>query len=228
MTSIKKDSLAFLTDLSDNNSREWFNGNKDRYQAARDNIADFAGTLLNEMKKHDNIETVSGKQAMFRIFRDVRFAKDKAPYNSHWSARFKRAGKKLRGGYYLRIENGNSRVVGGFWGPDADDMKRIRQDIDANYPEWEAMLQDETLVSTFGKLWGEQLASAPRGFDKDHPTIHLLRYKQFMLKHTFTDKEVLSPDFVVNVNDIFKKMRPFFDYMSEVLTTDANGVSILD
>ncbi len=228
MTSIKKDSLVFLTDLSDNNNREWFNNNRDRYLAARDNITAFADALLNEMKKHDNIETASGKQAMFRIFRDVRFAKDRTPYNSHWSARFKRATKKLRGGYYLRIENGNSRVVSGFWGPDADDMKRIRQDIDINYPEWEAMLRDETLTSTFGELWGEQLASAPRGFDKDHPAIHLLRYKQFMLKHTFTDEEVLSADFVLIVNNVFQKMRPFLDYMSEVLTTDANGVSLLD
>lgn len=227
MTSIKKDSLHFLIDLHKNNNREWFNANKERYLGAHGNIVDFVDALLAEMNKHDHIETASGRKAMFRIYRDVRFSKDKTPYNHHWSASFKRATKKLRGGYYLRIESGNSRAVGGFWGPNTEDMKRIREDIDANYPDWEALLQEKTITETFGDLWGEQLASAPRGYDKDHPAIKLLRYKQFMLRHTFTDEEVLSPDFLLKVSDTFKKMRPFFDHMSEVLTTDANGESLV-
>src|ERR1700759_4927959 len=132
---INKDSLDFLTDLSQNNNRELFNANKERYLAARDNIAGFTDALLTEMQKHDHIEPTTGRKAMFRIYRDVRFSKDKTPYNHHWSASFKRAPKKLRGGYSLRIENGNSRAVCGFWGPDTEDMKRIREDIDANYAE---------------------------------------------------------------------------------------------
>jgi len=224
---IQKDSLDFLTDLSKNNNREWFNANKDRYLEARDNIIDFADALLVEMNKHDQIETASGKKSLFRIYKDVRFAKDKTPYNSHWSASFKRATKKLRGGYYFRIEPGNSGLVGGFWGPDADDMKRLRQDIDANPDTWRTLLGDKTLVETFGTLYGEQLTSAPRSYAKDHPAIDLLRYKQFMLRHLFSDEEVLSPDFVYKVNEVFKKMRPFFDFMSEVLTTDANGMDLV-
>jgi len=224
---IKKDSLDFLTDLSKNNNREWFNTCKDRYLTARDNIIDFADALLVEMNKHDQIETPSGKRSVFRIYRDVRFAKDKTPYNNHWSGVFKRATKKLRGGYYFRIESGNSGLVGGFWGPDTDDMKRIRQDIDANPDTWRELLGNKTLVETFGTLYGEQLGSAPRGYAKDHPAIDLLRYKQFMLRHLFTDEEVLSPDFVYKVNDVFKKMRPFLDFMSEVLTTDANGMDLV-
>ncbi len=102
-------------------------------------------------------------------------------------------------------------------------MKRIRQDIDANPQAWEDLVGDKTLVKTFGTLYGEQLGSAPRGYAKDHPAIHLLRYKQFMLRHLFSDEDVLSPDFLSNMNDVFKKMRPFLDFMSEVLTTDANG-----
>src|ERR1700733_4896387 len=142
---IKKDSLDFLTDLSKNNNREWFNTHKDRYMEARDNIINFADALLGEMNKHDHIETPSGKKSVYRIYKDVRFAKDKTPYNNHWSASFKRATNKLRGGYYFRIESGNSGLVGGFWGPDADDMKRIRQDIDANYQTWRNMLGEKTL-----------------------------------------------------------------------------------
>ena len=213
-TIIKKDSLDFLTDLSQNNNRDWFNSQKDRYSEARENIIAFAEVLLVEMNKHDRIETASGKKSLFRIYKDVRFSKEKTPYNTHWSGSFKRATKKLRGGYYFRIEPGNSRLVGGFWGPVPDDLKRIRQDIDADYPAWRNLL-------------GERVGSAPRGYAKDHPAIDLLRYKQFMLRHVFSDEEVLSPDFVYRMNDGFKKMRPFLDFMSGVLTTDVNGVDMI-
>ena len=134
--SIKKDSLEFLKDLSQNNNREWFNKHKDRYIEAQSNIVAFIDALIVEMNKHDHIETKSGKNGIFRIYKDVRFSKDKTPYNTHWSGSLKRATRKLRGGYYLRIEPGESRVVGGFFGPVPDDMKRIRQDIDANYEDW--------------------------------------------------------------------------------------------
>jgi uncharacterized protein (TIGR02453 family) len=210
---IQKASLDFLTTLSQNNNREWFNIHKDEYIEARDNIIDFADTLLVEMNKHDRI---------------VRFSKDKTPYNTLWSASFKRATRNRRGGYYFRIEPGNSGLVAGFWGPDADDMKRIRQDIDANYPYWQDLLGEQTLAETFGRMYGGQLGSPPRGYAKDHLAIELLRYKQFMLRHLFTDAEVLSPDFVFKMNDVFKKTRPFLDFMSEVLTTDVNGVPLID
>jgi len=225
---IHQDSLDFLTDLAQNNNRDWFNAHKERYLKAQGNIAAFADALITEMNKHDHIETVSGKKSMFRIYKDVRFSKGKTPYNQHWSGSLKRATKKLRGGYYFRIEPGNSRVVGGFFGPGPDDLKRIRQDIDANYPDWRELLAEPGFVETFGKLLGDRLLSMPRGYPKDHPAIDLLCHKQFLLRHTFTDEEVCRPGFLLMVNDTFRKMRPFFDYMSDVLTTDANGLSVFD
>jgi uncharacterized protein (TIGR02453 family) len=227
-TVIKTASFEFLKVLSKNNNRDWFNKHKDRYIEAQENMAAFADALLFEMNKHDKIATLSGKKSLYRIYRDVRFSKNKTPYNTHWNGGFKRAIQKLRGGYYFNMAPGNSFIAGGFWGPEPKDMKRIREDIDANYTDWKKLLTGKTLVKTFGGLQGEQLGSAPRGYAKDHPAIDLLRYKQFVLKHSFTDKEVLSPGFLREVNDAFKKMRPFLDYMSEVLTTDANGVSVID
>ena len=227
IVSIHKDSLDFLKDLAQNNNRDWFNTYKDRYLEAQSNIAAFADALIVEMNKHDHLETVSGKKSMFRIYKDVRFSKEKTPYNQHWSAALKRATKLRRGGYYIRIEPGNSRAVSGFFGPVPDDMKRIREDIDANYDDWRKMLGNATLVKTFGNMRGEKLGTAPRGYAKDHPAIDLLRYKQFLFRREFTDEEVLSPDFLYQVNDTFKKMRPFLNYMSEVLTTDANGVLVV-
>lgn len=223
---IKKDSLDFLTDLSKNNNREWFNTHRDRYMEAQGNIIAFADALIVELNKHDQIETLSGKKSLFRIYKDVRFSKEKIPYNQHWSGSFKRATKKLRGGYYFRIEPGNSGLAGGFWGPVPDDLKRIREDIDLNHKDWRAMLADKTFVQTFGTIKGEQLGSVPRGYVKDHPAIDLLRYKQFILRHSFTDEEVLSVDFMYKVNEVYLKMRPFLDYMSEVLMMDGNGVAL--
>ncbi len=227
VSTIKKESLDFLKALAKNNDRDWFNERKDKYIIAHENLIAFADVLLNEMNKHDKIETISGKKSLHRIYRDVRFSKDKTPYNSHWGGSFKRATKQLRGGYYYHIEPGNTFLAGGFWGPESDDLKRIRQDIEYNYKDWRKLFADKVLGKTFGKLMGEQISSAPRGYAKDHPAIDLLRYKQFILKYKFTDKEVISPDFAYKVNDVFKKMRPFLNHMSEVLTTDANGVSIL-
>ena len=201
---------------------------KDEYQLELGKVAQFADALLQELNRHDVIETQNGAKSLYRIYRDVRFSKDKTPYNSHFGGSFKRANNKLRGGYYFHIEPGNSFVAGGFWGPNANDIKRIRQDIDLNYYDWQKLLQDSMFTETFGKLAGEQLTSAPRGYAKDHPAIELLRYKQFLVKVTFTDKEVCSPSFVSQANGIFKNMRPFFNFMSEVLTTDINGVPYED
>ena len=90
------------------------------------------------------------------------------------------------------------------------------------------MLAGKALVKTFGKMMGAQVGSAPRGYDKEHPGIDLLRYKQFILKHDFTDEEVYSAGFVQKMSKVYKDMRPFLDFMSEVLTTDLNGVSVVD
>ena len=224
---INKETIQFLKTLSKNNNRDWFAKHKNKYETARANMIDFADALLAEMNKHDNIETETGKKSLYRIYRDVRFSKDKTPYSDYWGGGFRRATKKLRGGYYFHIEKGNSSLMGGFWGPNPDDLKRIREDIDLNHDEWRRVLSDKTFKKTFGELRGEQVKSAPRGYDKDHEAIDLLRYKQFIIRHRFTDEEVLSKDFVRKANDIFKKMRPFFDHMSEILTTNTNGESIL-
>ncbi|HVS92924.1 MAG TPA: DUF2461 domain-containing protein [Mucilaginibacter sp.] len=224
---IHQDTLDFLTDLAQNNNREWFNKHKDKYVAANDNIIAFADALIAEMNRHDHIENPSGKRSVYRIYRDVRFSKDKSPYHACWDGHLHRATKKLRGGYYFHIAPGGSSADGGFFGPAPEDLKRIRQDIDVNYEDWRTLLTDKAFVQTFGTLQGARLKLMPKGYPVTHPAIDLLRHKQFILRHPFTDAEVLSPDFVYLLSGTFKTMRPFFDYMSEVLTTDGNGLSLI-
>ncbi|BAV07252.1 TIGR02453 family protein [Filimonas lacunae] len=222
-----QEDLDFLKALHKNNNREWFTDNKDRYTAAQQRVEVFAEALLQQLQLHDVIETLSGKKSMHRIYRDIRFSSDKTPYKCNWSGGFKRATRSRRGGYYYHIEPGNkSEVVGGFWAPNAPDLKRIRDEVAFDAAPLRKILQSKTFVANFGTLQGEQLKTAPKGFDKDSEGVDLLRYKQFLLRRTFTDEEVLSPSFVKLVSDTFKNMRPFFDYMSEVLTTDMNGIAL--
>lgn len=227
MAKISDSSLDFINQLKKNNNRDWFNQNKHHYLKEHESIISFAETLLNKMRSHDHIETINGKKSLHRIYRDTRFSKDKTPYKNHWSGGFKRASAALRGGYYFHIEPGNSFAAGGFWGPNTEDLKRIREEININPEDFTKIISSKKFKQSFGELLGEKLKTAPKGYPKDHPQIDLLRYKQFLLKKSFTDKEVTSPKFSDDLNEAFKEMRPFFDLMSEVLTTNKNGESII-
>jgi uncharacterized protein (TIGR02453 family) len=225
--SIPSSAIDFLKLVKKNNNRDWFNANKDRYLEEHEAMIAFADALLFEMNRHDTIETASGKKSLHRIYRDTRFSKEKTPYKTNWSGSFSRATKKLRGGYYFHIEPGNSFVAGGFWGPEAGDLKRIREEIAYDATEFRKIFKSKSFKETFGSLQGEQLKSAPQGYSNEHENIDLLRYKQFLLVKKFSDRDMLSPQFMKQVNDTFKKMRPFFNLMSEVLTTDKNGISLV-
>ena len=221
---VRRSGFDFLQALKKNNHRDWFNANKDRYQQEQEQIELFAGALLRELNKHDEIETPSGKKSLHRIYRDIRFSSDKTPYKTNWSGNFKRATKLRRGGYYFHLEPGNSYIAGGFWGPNPQDLKRIRDEIAFDAAPLRKILKSRSFIATFGTLKGEQVKTAPKGFDAAHEAIDLLRYKQFLLIRHFSDKEILSDHFLAVASQTFKNMRPFFDYMSEVLTTDTNGL----
>jgi uncharacterized protein (TIGR02453 family) len=224
MASISKENLAFLQLLGKNNNRDWFHAHKSEYVQHHENAIAFADSVLEKMNGHDNIETLSGKKSLFRIYRDVRFSKDKSPYKTHWGGGLKRATKQLRGGYYFHIQpGGQSFVGGGFWAPNKEDLFRIREEIASDAEELRAIINSKEIQTTFGALYGEQLKTAPKGFDKDHPDIDLLRFKQFVFIKKFSDEEVLEAQFDAVVNETFKKLRPFLDLMSDVLTTDSNG-----
>ncbi len=214
--------FQFLQQVKQNNNREWFNANKPTYQAAHDNFKAFANSVHDLMSLHDELE----RMKLHRIYRDIRFSKDKTPYKAHFSGSFVRATKWRRGGYYFHVQPGASMVGGGFWGPVTADLKRIRTELAADAEPMRQITAAPAFIETFGKLEGDQLKTAPAGYPKDHPNIDLLRYKQFVVRRSFTDEEVLSSDFAEKVSATFQHMRPFFDYMSDVLTTDENGVPI--
>lgn len=225
--SIPKSNFKFLSDLMANNNRDWFNDNKKWYQEEHQHVVDFAEELLSKLGAIDQIATVSGKKSLMRIYRDVRFSKDKSPYNPRWAGSFGRIKPELRGGYYYHIQPGRTVVGGGFYNPNPDDLKLIRNHIAQDDQPLREVLNDPAFKKMFGELGGEQVKTAPKGFDKEHPAIDLLRYKSMYVFHEFTDEEATAPDFADKALEVWKTIRPFFDVMTEILTTDLNGLSLI-
>lgn len=225
---ISKDTLSFITKLSKNNNRDWFTENKAEYVRANENMVEFADNLLDLLNTFDKIETPTGKKAVKRIYRDVRFSKNKSPYKNHFGIIYSRAGADRRGSFYIHIEPNSAFIGGGFWGPEKDDLLRIRKHIEVDDSEFRGLITSKSFTSVFGELQGEQLKSCPKGFDKEHPAIDLLRYKQFLVSKTFTNDQITSSDFAQTAANTLKAMLPFFDLMSEMLTTNLNGESLID
>lgn len=223
-TIITKDIFSFLKLLKKNNHRDWMQEHKKQYQANEKLLKQFYADVEASLNETDEISKVK----VFRINRDIRFSKDKTPYNVHRSVSFSRAGAHRRGGYYLRLEPGNTLMAGGFFGPEPPDLLRIRQEFEMDASDIRKILNNKKFKDAFGGFNQEYtVKTAPKGFSKDHPNIDLIKLKSYFVTHEFTDKEVMSPDFKDNLVHHFKLLRPFFDYMSEVLTTDLNGVSLL-
>jgi len=221
---IQPASLQFLKDLAGNNNREWFQANKNRYEVALENVKQFVKAVETGLEETDHIEGAN----LFRIYRDVRFSKNKSPYKNNFGMGFTRATNRLRGGYYLQIEPGTSFAAGGFWQPNAQDLKRIRDEFAADDQSIRKIMAEPGFQKHFGSIQGEELKTAPRGYDKDSSALDLIRKKNFTVHRSFTDAEVTSDNFLLEVKRTFEAMRPYFDYMSMVLTTDLNGESVLD
>ena len=221
----EKSALQFLKELQKNNNREWFNEHKNDFKNHQTHVKTFFEALREKLELHDEIE----KNKIFRIYRDVRFSKDKTPYNPRFAGSFSRLGKHLRGGYFLQIKPGESVLGGGFWEPNKEDIFRLRKEIELDATEFREILSDPTYIKHFGGVFeGEELKSAPRGFDKNHPDVDLLRKKGFIAVRKFTDQEVLADNFIDEIDSSFKALRPFFNLFSDVLTTNLNGESLLD
>jgi len=219
MSVIKKETIKFLRDVRKNNNRPWFQANKERYVVANDNMKAFVEAWETEMSKWDNIE----RRKLFRIYRDVRFSKDKTPYNSHWSMSLTRTKPYLRGGYFMKITQEGGYLASGFWNPNSGDMNLIRANIDRDAKSFRKAINNKKLVSVWGELEGAVVKTSPKGYHKDHPDIDLLRHKQFIFSKTYTAKEIMDPGFLKEAVKSYKALKPYLAHMSEILSYDLNG-----
>ncbi|UYW02344.1 DUF2461 domain-containing protein [Flavobacterium agricola] len=222
MEQLTPGNLNILKAIAQNNNREWFTEHKPEIDVEFDQVKNFFKSLYAEMEKHDQLEPIH----IHRLYRDARFSKNKLPYKDYFGLHIPRQKPYLRGGYFLRIKPGGCRVAGGFYGPEPNDLKRIREEIALDPDEFRSFFTTPEFKKLYDGLESEELKTAPKGYPKDHPAIDLLKKKSFIIYKDFTDAEVLSPDFYNKVIACFLGFRPFFDYMSAVLTTNSNGENI--
>lgn len=216
-TTIDKDTLSFLADLANHNTREWFNENKPRYENARKNYISFLNEMVQEMQHFEPAARgQQGKDLVFRIYRDVRFSKDKRPYKDHFGAYLAEGGKKsVFPGYYLHLAGDNkSFLAGGLWYPPAPELKAVRQEIDYNLDAFQRLVESEGFKKKFGAIEGEQLKTTPKGYDKENPAIHYLRFKSWNAIMPLPDEKVLSPGFLQVVLDGFQALKPLNDFLT--------------
>ena len=223
MSKINPDVITFYKELSENNTREWFEPQKKRFKSLELEIKKYAEEIKNNLNETDEIEHAK----IFRIYRDVRFSKNKTPFKTHFGISFHRKKPDLRGGYYIHISPGNSFIATGFWNPDKDDLYRIRKEMEVDAKEFREIINKDEFKFHWGNLQGEEVKTAPKGFSKEHPDIDMIRKKQFLFIKKFSDKDVLARNFSEQIITHFKAIRPFFDHMTSILTTDLNGVSLL-
>jgi len=216
---LDKDVFDFLNLLKRNNNREWFKQNKELHDQSKKKVLEFSQKLFEELKVENNLD----KSKVFRIYRDVRFSKNKTPYKNHFGIGFHRTKPQYRGGYYLHIEPENSFLATGFWAPDKTDLYRIRKEIEQDHQYFSNIAESNQLIKSWNPMVGEQLKTAPKGFDKNHPGIQYLRYKQFIFSQKISNEQLLNPSFSQWIIKEFSIIKPFLNYMGEVLTTDLNG-----
>lgn len=212
--------IDFLNQLKQNNNKEWFTANKSLYEKAKADFEVFIKDLFGEIARFDpEISHHDPKSCIFRIYRDVRFSKDKSPYKTHFGAHITPAAQKsdihTRSGYYIHIETGNqSMLAGGAYLPQGDWLKGIRQEIDYNGADLEKILLENNFKAVFGEIEGEKLQKVPKDFDPAHPQAELLKMKSFLATHHVNDSELSSPDFLQKAVNVFKTLKPLGDFLN--------------
>ncbi len=218
---IEKTTLEFLKKLKKNNDREWFEKNKNLYIASKENIEAEVELILNGVRGFDKrIEAdLTAKKCLFRIFRDVRFSKNKAPYKTNMGASINPGGRMaVAPGYYVHIEPSGSFLAGGMYMPPAPELAKVRQEIDYNLDEFKKIISDKNFKKYFGALSQENvLVTAPKGYAKDHPAIEILKLKSFIVVHDLTDEEVMKKDFAKKAAAVFQAMHPLALFLQRAI-----------
>jgi len=211
--------LDFLAELKENNNKEWFDKNRDRYQASRDKMLFMTELFNTEIRKFDpDIPLSDPKECLFRIFRDVRFSNDKTPYKINMGSFIARGGRKsIWPGYYFHIQPGESFIGGGVYMPDTDVLKAIRIEISDTGDQLKKILNRKNFKKFFPEMYDDKLKSAPKGYPADHKYIDLLKYKSYSFGSAIGDKLVSGPDFIPYTLNAFRELHLFNSYLSDAI-----------
>ena len=218
---LQPSTLKFLKDLEKNNNKSWFDAHRPQYEIAKADFYALVEKLIPAIAKFDApIGQLAVKQCVFRINRDVRFSKNKAPYKSNMACYFNQAGKNgLGAGYYLHIEPGKSFAAGGIWVPEVPVLASIRQEIDYNFFDWKKIVENKKFKQVFteGIRSNDTLVRPPKGYDENNPAIDYLKMKSFIVSKPFADKDLQDKNFVADVAKTFNSMKPLIDFLNIAL-----------
>jgi len=216
---LAKETVDFLKKLEKNNDRDWFNANKSAFVAANDNVIAITGDLINRTAKFDaSVSGIDPKSCVFRIYRDVRFSKDKSPYKTNLGAFIAPGGKKaMLPGYYFHVQPGMFFAAAGKHMPDPSELLKIRNAIATNTKEFLKIVESKSFKSRFGDLDGDRLSKPPKGFAADHPAIDYLKLKSFTVTQEFSAKDAVSKDYPKMLADSFKAAYPLVVFLRHAL-----------
>ena len=214
-----KPTFDFLAALKKHNNKDWFEAHRAEYEEARQRFADFVDAFIDEFRPIEDFADLSAKDCMYRINRDVRFSKDKSPYQTNMGASIALGGKhSVRAPYYIHLQPADeSMLAGGAYAPTPEQLAAIRSAIDRDPAALKKIVNAKPFVKAFGPLSGERIKTAPKGYERDHPAIELLQYKQIVAAHPLTDKVVLSSNLVAHTVEVFAALKPLLDWLNTIL-----------
>lgn len=217
---LQPSTIKFLKDLKKNNNKPWFEKNRSVYENARADFAKFIQAVINQLGKKDvTINNLVAKDCMFRINRDVRFAKDKSPYKSNFGASINKGGKKAdtTAGYYFHLSPGSSFMGGGIWMPEPNALKKVRQEIDYNYSDFKKIIDAKKFKSVYGDLSRASeytLSRVPKGYEADNPAADYLKMKSYVALAEIKDVDLTSKDLVKKTVASFEALQPLVEFLS--------------
>ncbi|AOP34895.1 TIGR02453 family protein [Leptospira tipperaryensis] len=217
---LQQSTLDFLKNIAKNNNKPWLEKNKSLFTAAKDDFENLIGELVIGLAKvNPALAGVDPKKCIFRIYRDVRFSKNKEPYKTNFGASIGSAGKDLgRPLFYIHIQPGNqSFIAGGLYMPEPKILRKVREGILENSNVFKKIVQDKKLEKEFGTLSDMKLKTAPRGFSKDHPDFEWIQYTSYVVEKNASDAEVLSKNFIKNTIESYKILQPFLNYFDKMV-----------
>jgi uncharacterized protein (TIGR02453 family) len=213
---IKRETVAFLTELVDNNNREWFAEHKERYETAKADVLAFIAELIPVLSAIDPETQTEPKKCLMRIYRDIRFSKNKSPYKNNYGISFSIKGSKGPE-YYLHLQPGKSFFAGGYWMPEAADLKNIREEIDYNTSEFLEIIEAKGFTSLYTLSTEDSLKKAPKGYDPSHPQIELLKLKSYIASFPISDEELFKPSIVNHLKKAFEGIYPFVQFLKRAV-----------
>lgn len=215
-----KAALDFLSKLQAHNNREWFGKNRAEYEQAREAFEIFVDTLIHDYSRFEDLKGISAKDCIFRIYRDVRFAKDKSPYKTNMGALISSGGKNSgRVGYYVHLApHDESLIAGGLYMPSGEQIAKFRRAIARDGKPFKKIIAAKEFKKYFGTIEAEKLKTAPVGYARDHPEIEILKWKQVVAYHHVSNAQVASANFASHTLSVFKALKPFLDYLNSVVS----------